>query len=111
MSKTCCLGEFELQVMLTVIRLGEDAYGVPISRVIEERTGRDVAFATVYSTLERLQKKGLVCSDLGDPTPERGGRAKRYFRVTKAGLQVVRETKRNLIGLWQGLRELEGGMA
>jgi len=105
------LGEFELQVMLTVIRLGKEAYGVPISREIEERTGRDVAFATVYSTLERLQKKGLVCSDLGDPTPERGGRAKRYFQVTKAGLQAVRETKRNLIRLWQGLRELQGGMA
>jgi DNA-binding PadR family transcriptional regulator len=111
MSKIQSLGEFELQVMLTVIRLGEEAYGVPISREIEERTGRDVAFATVYSTLERLQKKGLVCSDLGDPTPERGGRAKRYFRVTKAGLQAVRETRRNLIRLWQGLRELEGGTA
>jgi PadR family transcriptional regulator, regulatory protein PadR len=111
MPNTYYLGEFELQVMLTVIRLGKEAYGVPISREIEERTGRDVAFATVYSTLERLQKKGLVCSDLGDPTPERGGRAKRYFQVTKAGLQAVRETKRNLIRLWQGLRELQGGMA
>ena len=111
MPKGDYLGEFELQVMLTVIRLGKEAYGVPISREIEERTGRDVAFATVYSTLERLQKKGLVCSDLGDPTPERGGRAKRYFQVTKAGLQAVRETKRNLIRLWQGLRELQGGMA
>ena len=111
MSTTYYLGEFELQVMLTVIRLGKEAYGVPISREIEERTGRDVTFATVYSTLERLQKKGLVCSDLGDPTPERGGRAKRYFQVTKAGLQAVRDAKRNLIRLWQSLRELQGGMA
>ena len=105
------LGEFELQVMLTVIRLGKDAYGVPISREIEDCTGRDAAFATVYSTLERLQKKGFVGSDLGDPTPERGGRAKRYFQVTKAGLQAVRKTKRNLIRLWQGLPELQEGMA
>lgn len=105
------LGEFELQVMLIVIRLGEEAYGVPISREIKERTGRNAAFATVYSTLERLQRKGLVNSHLGDPSPERGGRAKRYFRVTKAGLQAVREAKRNLVRLWHGLRELEGGVA
>jgi PadR family transcriptional regulator len=111
MPKAHYLGEFELQVMLTVIRLGKEAYGVPISREIQERTGRDVAFASVHSTLERLQKKGLACSDLGDPTPERGGRAKRYFRVTREGLQAVRETKRNLIRLWQDLRELQGGMA
>jgi PadR family transcriptional regulator len=111
MAKTYYLGEFELQVMLTVIRLGESAYGVPISQEIEERTGRSVVFATVYSTLQRLQKKGLVCSDLGDPTPERGGRAKRYFRVTKVGMHAVRETRGNLIRLWQGLKSLEGGMA
>jgi len=111
MPKPTYLGEFELLVMLCVIRLGEGAYGVPISREIEQRTGRDVAFGTVYATLERLQKKGLVRSDLGDPTPERGGRAKRYFRVTSAGLRTVRETKQSLIGLWQGLRELRGGVA
>ena len=111
MPGTSYIGEFELQVMLAVMRLGEQAYGVPISCEIEECTGRDVAFATVYSTLERLQKKGLVCSDLGEPTPQRGGRAKRYFRVTQAGLQAVRETKRNLTRLWRGLRELQGGMA
>jgi DNA-binding PadR family transcriptional regulator len=111
MPDTSYLGEFELQVMLIVIRLGEEAYGVPISREIKERTGRNVAFATVYSTLERLQRKALVNSHLGDPSPERGGRAKRYFRVTKAGLHAVRDAKRNLVRLWHGLRELEGGMA
>jgi DNA-binding PadR family transcriptional regulator len=97
--------------MLAVIRLGEDAYGVPISREIEQQTGRDVAFGTVYATLERLEAKGLVGSELGDPTPERGGRAKRYFRVTSSGMRTVRETKRGLIRLWHGLRELEGGTA
>jgi PadR family transcriptional regulator, regulatory protein PadR len=111
MPKSSYLGEFELLVMLTVIRLGEGAYGVPITREIEQRTGRDVAFGTVYATLERLQKKGLIRSDLGDPTPERGGRAKRYFRITSPGLRTVRETKQSLIGLWRGLRELEGGVA
>jgi PadR family transcriptional regulator, regulatory protein PadR len=111
MPKANYLGEFELLVMLTVIRLGEGAYGVPISWEIEQQTGRDVAFGTVYSTLERLQKKGLVSSKLGDATPERGGRAKRYFRVTAKGLRTVREAKQSLIGLWEGLPELEGGVA
>ncbi|HEV3200553.1 MAG TPA: PadR family transcriptional regulator [Bryobacteraceae bacterium] len=111
MPKPHYLGEFELLVMLTVIRLGEGAYGVPIARGIEQQTGRDVAFGTVYATLERLQKKGFVRSNLGDATPERGGRAKRYFRVTATGLRTVRETRQILIGLWQGLRELEGGVA
>ena len=101
------LGEFELLVMLTVIRLGEEAYGVPVSREIEWHTGRNVVFGTVYATLERLEKKGLVRSHLGDPTPERGGRAKRYFAVTARGLRAVKETKRTLIGLWQGVRALD----
>ena len=105
------LGEFELLVMLTVLRLGDEAYGVPISRVIEEETGRNVAFGTVYATLDRLQKKGFVASSLGDATPERGGRARRYVRVTPAGLRTVRETRRSLIRLWRGLRQLQGGEA
>jgi len=111
MPKPNYLGEFELLVMLTVIRLGESAYGVPISREIERQTGRDVAFGTVYATLERLQEKGFVRSSLGDATPQRGGRAKRYFRVTAMGLRTVRETRQSLIRLWQGLPELEGGVA
>ena len=105
------LGEFELLVMLTIIRLGENAYGVPISQEIEEQTGRSVSYGTVYSTLERLQKKGLVASNLGEATPERGGRAKRYFRATSTGLRTVRETKQSLIRLWRDVRELEGGVA
>lgn len=103
------LGEFELLVMLAILRLGEGAYGVPLSGEIERQTGRRVTFATVYATLERLEKKGLVTSRLGDPSPERGGRAKRFFEVTGAGLQTVRQTKRNLVKLWHGLRELKGG--
>ena len=111
MSRRQYLGEFELLVMLTIIRLGEDAYGVPISREIEEQTGRSVSYGTVYSALDRLQKKGFVVSNLGDATPERGGRAKRYFWATSTGLRTVRDTKRSLIRLWRDVRELEGGMA
>jgi PadR family transcriptional regulator, regulatory protein PadR len=105
------LGEFELMVLLALIRLGDDAYGVPISREIEQRSGREVALGSVYAALERLEEKGLVASRLGDPTAERGGRAKRYFRVTESGLRDVRQTQRALVSLWKGLPELKGGIA
>ena len=111
MSKPAYLGEFELLVMLAVIRLGDGAYGVPISREIQQQTGREPAFATVYATLERLQQKGCIRSDLGEATPERGGRAKRYFCATPAGLRVVRKTKQILTRFWCDLPELEGGIA
>ena len=93
------------------MRLREDAYGVPIYQEIEQQTGREVALATVYAALERLEENGLVSSELGEPTAERGGRAKRYFHITKKGLHGVREARRALINLWRGLRELEGGRA
>jgi len=105
------LGNFELMVLLALIRLGEDAYGVPISQAIEESTGRDVLVGSVYAALERLEEKGFVSSRVGEPTPERGGRAKRYFRITARGLRQVRETRRALIKLWQRIPELEGGTA
>jgi PadR family transcriptional regulator PadR len=104
------LGEFELMVLLALMRLGDDAYGVPISREIEQRSGREVALGSVYAALERLEEKGLVESRLGDPTAERGGRAKRYFRTTESGLRNVRQTQRALISLWKGLPDLKGGM-
>ena len=96
-------------VMLVLVRLGDDAYGVPIGRAIVEASGREVALGSVYAALERLEQKGFVSSRVGDPTPERGGRAKRYFRVTKAGLRQVRNTRQALINLWRGLPQLEGG--
>jgi PadR family transcriptional regulator, regulatory protein PadR len=105
------LGEFELVVMLALLRLGEGAYGVPISREIERQCGREAALGSVYATLERLQNKGLVSSSLGQPTAERGGRAKRYFRVTTKGLRVARETRRALTRMWKGLQALEGRQA
>src|ERR1700693_5760354 len=82
------------------MRLGEDAYGIPVSREIEERSGREVALGSVYAALERLAEKGFVTSKLGDSTPERGGRAKRYFHVTGKGLREIEETHRTLKKLW-----------
>ncbi len=111
MSPRNLLGEFELMVMLALIRLGEDAYGVPISREIEAGSRREVKLGSVYAALERLEQKGLVASRVGDPTPERGGRAKRYFQVTPKGLREVRHLRHTLIRLWQDLPELEGGRA
>lgn len=98
-------------VMLALMRLDDEAYGVPISHEIEQRSGREVALGSVYAALERLEEKGLVTSRLGDPTAERGGRAKRYFKVTAQGLHGVRETQKALMNLWRGLPELRGGTA
>jgi DNA-binding PadR family transcriptional regulator len=102
------LGEFELMILLAVIHLGEEAYGVPISRELEAQRGRDVSVGSVYAALERLESKGLISSSLGDPTPERGGKAKRFFRITKEGLRQVHETRRVLQQLWRRLPELKG---
>ena len=103
------LGNFELMVLLALIRLGQDAYGVPISKTIEESTGREVLAGSVYAALERLESKGFVSSAVGEPTPERGGRAKRYFRITALGLREVRATRGALIKLWQGVPALQSG--
>jgi DNA-binding PadR family transcriptional regulator len=105
------LGGFELLVLSALIRLGEDAYGVPIAEAITETSGRDVALGSVYVTLDRLSRKGLVTSRVGEPTAERGGRAKTYFRVTAKGLREVRHARQTLIGLWEGIPQLQGGTA
>ena len=102
------ISNFELMVMLALIRLGDEAYGVPICEEIESHSGHDVALGSVYAALERLQDRGLVSSRVGEPTAERGGRAKRYFKVTGKGMTVVRETQRTLTSLWQGLPRLQG---
>ncbi len=111
MKQRSYLGEFELMVMLALVRLGDDAYGVPICRELEKHRGRGVSVGSVYAALERLEQKGLVASSLGDPTPERGGRAKRYFRVTRGGMQQIRATRRLLTRLWRRLPELKGERA
>ena len=111
MGKREFLGGFELLVLLALIRLGDDAYGVPISEAIEESSGREVALGSVYITLERLQNKGLVSSALGEPTAVRGGRAKTYFRITARGLREVRQAQSTLIKLWRNVPQLHGESA
>lgn len=87
------LGEFELMVMLAMLRLGPDrAYTVSIAEDIRERTGRSVRRANVFTCLQRLEEKGLISSRLGDPHPDRGGRPPRLVRIEPAGLEAVRET-------------------
>ena len=105
------LSNFELMIMLAIIRIGDDAYGVSISNEIEETTGSEVLLGSVYDALTRLQEKGLVSSSLGEATAERGGRAKRHFRATSRGIRVVRDTQQSLVKLWRGLPELKGGEA
>ena len=94
-------------LLLAVIQLGDEAYGVPISRELERYRGKDVAVGSVYAALERLEAKGLVDSMLGDPTPERGGKAKRFFRITREGLRQVHETRQVLTRLWRTLPDLK----
>lgn len=92
MTKRDQFGSFELMLILTLIHTGGNAYGVPICEELEKRTGRDVAVGSVYAALERLDDKGFVTSELGEPTPERGGRAKKYFHVSARGLKEVKDT-------------------
>src|SRR5437763_1447129 len=105
------IGGFELQVLLAVLRVGDDAYGVPIADAIEEASGREIAAGSIYITLDRLESKGLVTSRVGESTPERGGRAKTYFQVTGKGLRAVRQAQRTLVRLWSGVPQLQGGTA
>ena len=97
------LGEFEQIVLLAILRLGDNGYGVPIRREIEKRTRRSLTVGSLYSTLERLEQKGCITSWFGDPTPERGGRSKRYFKVKPLGLRALRESREALAAMWEGL--------
>ena len=103
------LGELELMVLLALIRLGDEAYGVPVARELHRIRGREVALGSIYAALERLENKGLIASSLGEPTPERGGRARRYFHVTRDGLRQARDTRQALTILWSRLPATEGG--
>ncbi len=96
------LGEFEYVVLLAVMRLGEDAYGVTIRREIETRTDRDVSLGAIYPTLHRLEDKGLVSSYTGEPTATRGGRSKRHFRLEAKGQVALKRSRDMISALWQG---------
>jgi PadR family transcriptional regulator PadR len=97
------LGEFEQIVLLAILRVGVDAYGISIRAEIEARTGRDPSAGALYTTLDRLEDKGFVTSRVGDPTPKRGGRAKRYFCVTSGGVDAVACAQRAYQSLLDGL--------
>jgi DNA-binding PadR family transcriptional regulator len=97
------LGDFEQLVLLALVRLGERAYGVAIHDEIVERAGRDVTVAAVYKTLERLEDKGLAASSLGEPTAERGGRRKKFFRIQPAGRRALRHAIASLRRMSTGL--------
>lgn len=97
------LGEFEHLVLLALLRLGEDAYGVTVRKEIEARTRREVSLGAAYSTLDRLETKGYVTSFYGGATDQRGGRSKRFFRITSEGLVAVNETQRAVASMVEGL--------
>src|SRR5215475_13291045 len=97
------LGEFEQLVLLAIVHLQGEAYGIPIVEEIERRTGRGVARAAVYLTLRRLEEKGFVSSWMSDPTPERGGKGRRYVKLEAPGARALREARRVAEGMWRGL--------
>ncbi len=101
------LGEFEQIVLLAVLRLGKKVYGVPVRHEIERRTGRSLTVGALYSTFDRLEEKGYLRSWFSDPTPERGGRSKRYFEITGPGRAALRESREALAAMWEGL-EIHG---
>jgi PadR family transcriptional regulator, regulatory protein PadR len=101
------LGSLEHIVMLAVMRLGSDAYGMTVRREIENATGRDMSIGAVYATLVRLESKGFIKSHTGEPTAERGGRAKRYFRTTAEGEGALRNTRAIIEKMSAGLKGLQ----
>ena len=103
------LGEFEQMIVAAVLRLGPDAYGVSIIDSISEHTGRVVSSGALSTTLDRMERKGLIRSELGDTSPERGYRARRYVRVTPAGLALARESREALLSLWKELDDAYEG--
>jgi PadR family transcriptional regulator PadR len=102
--RTDSLGEFEQLLLLAIVHLGEDAYGVTIRQEVERRTGRDIAIGAMYTTLNRLETKGFVKSVMTDPTAQRGGRAKRQFKLRPTGATALRQSRERLAKMWDGLQ-------
>ena len=102
MSAFDSIGEFEHMVLLAVLRLGDDAYAVTVREEILTHTGRDVSRGSIYITLDRLETKGYLKSRLGEPTAERGGRAKRYYTLRPVAIEALKESRRALVSLWRG---------
>jgi DNA-binding PadR family transcriptional regulator len=97
------LGEFEQMVLLAVLQLGDDGYAVPIRALIQSRAKRPVARGALYTALERLEAKGCLRSRMGEPTPERGGRSRRYFTVSAEGLRALKASRAAMARLAKGL--------
>jgi DNA-binding PadR family transcriptional regulator len=108
MGNATILGEFEQLVMLAVLRLGDGAYAVTIRHEIENQTGRTVSRGAVYTTLDRLENKGLLKSWMGDPQPEPSGKAKRFYSVEPEGIEALNEAREALRSMWAGLETLLG---
>ena len=106
MTDVSTLGEFEHMVLLAVMRLGEDAYAVSVRDEILRCTGRDVSRGSIYITLDRLETKGYLKSYLADPTPERGGRSKRFYALRPLAVNALKENRRALVALWRGLESV-----
>ena len=100
------LTDFELMLVLAVLRVRDEAYGVRIAREIEAITGRQVMLGAAYVALDRLERNGIVTSEVGPSTPQRGGRAKRIFRMTPRGLHAVKQTQDALVAMWRDVPEL-----
>ena len=105
------LGEFEQLTLLAVLRLGDEAYGVTVRRAIEEGTGRDVSSGAVYTTLARLEKRGLVSSRVGETAPERTGQRRKYYAVKPAGAAMVRDSVNAVSCMIEGLGPQLAGLA
>ena len=101
------LTDFELMILLATLRVGDESYGMRIAQEIQQITGRAVLMGAVYATLDRLERNGLVTSTIGDPTPQRGGRAKRFFQVTPRGVRAVKQTREALVALWTDVPQLK----
>jgi PadR family transcriptional regulator, regulatory protein PadR len=99
------LGEFEQLVLIALVRLGPDAYGATVRRDIESRAGRELSIAAVYTTLERLEQKGLVRSWIGDPTPQRGGRRRKHFELLPLGARALKLAHKAYAGMVAGLEQ------
>lgn len=111
MRKHAFLGEFELMILLTILQLGDEAYGISLARELAVQRGREVHLGSVYAALERLEIHGLATSSLGEATRERGGRAKRYFHVTEHGLHSLHASREVLRKLWRWLPAFAGESA
>ncbi|MFC4653527.1 MULTISPECIES: PadR family transcriptional regulator [Rheinheimera] len=103
MSQDKFIGELEQMLLLCILQLREQAYGTQIRLCLAERAGRDLSIGALYTTLERMEQKGMLNSRLGEATAERGGRAKKYFVLTAEGVQALQRSKQALDNLWQGI--------